>query len=143
MIIETAGEQDMAAIRDLLRKSELHFDDIDGKPGQQFLVAWEGSTLSGTVALEQAGEFALLRSLAVAAEYRRRGIATKLVQQIETVARSQKIKALYLLTMTAADFFADRGFHQADRAQAPAGLQETSEFKGICPASAVCMTKIL
>ena len=143
MIIKTAGEQDMATIRDLLRKSELHFDDIDGKPGQQFLVAWEGNTLSGTVALELAGEFALLRSLAVAAEYRRQGIATKLVQQIETVARSQKIKALYLLTLTAADFFADRGFQQTDRAQAPAGLQETTEFKCICPASAVCMTKKL
>ena len=143
MIIKAANKPDLAAIRDLLHRSELHFDDVDGKPGQQFMLAWEGENLIGTVALELAGEFALLRSLAVAPEHRRRGIATKLVNEIEIAARSMRIRDLYLLTLTAADFFAELGYQQTDRAKAPAGLQETTEFKSVCPASAICMKKKL
>jgi amino-acid N-acetyltransferase len=85
----------------------------------------------------------LLRSLAVAKAYRRQGLATQLVNKIEEYARSQKVATLYLLTLTAENFFSGRGYKKIDRKAAPAALQETTEFKSLCPQTAVCMKKRL
>lgn len=141
MIIKKAERQDFASVRKLLAESDLYHADITGEPGQKFLIAWEAGNLIGSVALEVAGEVALLRSLAVKPEYRRKGVATKLVGAIESHAKSQHLKGLYLLTLTAADFFSALGYQKTDRARAPVSLQGTTEFKSVCPATAVCMTK--
>ena len=141
MFIKKADQKDFAPARELLAESDLYNADIDGGSGHQFLIAWEDNNLIGTVALEVAGEVALLRSLAVKQDYRRKGVATKLVAAIESHAKSQHIKELYLLTLTAADFFSALGYQKTDRAGAPVSLQGTTEFRSVCPASAVCMTK--
>ena len=141
MIIRKAAQQDIEPVKTLLAESDLYNADIDGDAGQFFLIAREEEWLIGSVALEVAGEAALLRSLAVRPEYRRKGVATKLVGAIESQAKSQRVMSLYLLTLTAADFFTARGYKHTDRAQAPVALQATTEFKSICPASAVCMKK--
>lgn len=95
----------------------------------------------GTVGLEVLGEAALLRSLAVSPDHRCKGVAEELVRAIESDAKSRRVETLYLLTLTAADFFARKGYRRTDRQQAPAALQDTTEFKSVCPASAVCMKK--
>ena len=143
MIIKKAENQDVTLIRNLLAESDLYHADIDGESGHQFLIAWQEDDLIGSVALEVAGQVALLRSLAVKPEYRRKGVATKLVDAIESHAKSQDIKDLYLLTLTAAEFFSGLGYRKTDRAQAPVSLQGTTEFKSVCPATAVCMKKEL
>jgi len=65
------------------------------------------------------------------------------VDKIEEYARSKKIDTLYLLTLTAENFFSARGYHKTDRKSAPPALQETTEFKSLCPQTAVCMKKHL
>ena len=95
------------------------------------------------VGLEQKDEVGLLRSLAVAKAWRRQGLATQLVNKIEKYARTQKVVTLYLLTLTAEDFFAARGSQKTERKSAPPALQETTEFKSLCPETAVCMKKHL
>jgi hypothetical protein len=48
---------------------------------------------------------------------------------------------LYLLTIMAETFFAKRGWARIDRGNAPEVICRTEEFKGLCPARAICMGK--
>ncbi len=145
MLFSFASAEDERQIKDLLAASELHYQDIDPSQLQHFLMVKNDTArhLAGVVGLEPKGDVALLRSLAVAKVYRRQGLATQLVSKIEEYARSQLVTALYLLTLTAEDFFAGRGYQKVDRESAPPALQETSEFKSLCPQTAVCMQKNL
>jgi len=130
-------------IRQLLAASDLHHADLTTDQLEHFLLGWDGSRLAGVVGLELRGYSALLRSLAVAADYRNRKIATRLILEIEKHARSLKVNALYLLTMTAEDFFKKNGYQRTARDSTPIGIQGTTEFQSLCPASAVCMVKHL
>ena len=140
-----ASAADEDQVKQILNASGLEHRDISASRLQHFLKAQDkkASTLTGVVGLELKGNVGLLRSLAVAETFRRRGLATQLVSKIEAYARSKKIDTLYLLTLTAEDFFSARGYHKTDRKSAPAALQETTEFKSLCPQSAVCMKKHL
>jgi amino-acid N-acetyltransferase len=53
--------------------------------------------------------------------------------------RARGLRAVYLLTTTAADYFRRFGFEDARRDEAPAVLQRSSEFASVCPASAACL----
>ena len=140
-----ASAEDEEQIKQILEASDLHHQDIRPSQLQHFLIVKDDTelTLAGLVGLEQKNDVGLLRSLAVANAYRRQGLATQLVNKIEEYARSQKVVILYLLTLTAEDFFSERGYQKTDRKAAPAALQETTEFKSLCPQTAVCMKKRL
>ena len=140
-----ASAEDEKQIKQILTDSDLHHQDISSYQLQHFLIVKDDTalTLAGVVGLEQKEDVGLLRSLAVAKAYRRQGLATRLVNKIEEYARSQKVAALYLLTLTAEGFFTGRGYQKTDRKAAPPALQETTEFKGLCPETAVCMKKYL
>ena len=140
-----ASAEDEEQIKQILAASGLHHQDIRSSQLQHFLIVKDDTalTLAGVVGLEQKEDVGLLRSLAVAKAYRRQGLATQLVNKIEEYARSQKVAALYLLTLTAEDFFTGRGYQKTDRKSAPPALQETTEFKSLCPQTAVCMKKHL
>ena len=94
-------------------------------------------------AFQARGDAGLLRSLAVAADRRGGGLATRLVDALEARARTLGIRTLYLLTTTAEAFFARRGYAPADRATVPDAILATEEFRGICPSTAACMAKPL
>ena len=138
-----AEPREEAAIKRFLEKNDLLHQDIEPKILNHFLLARDGQEIIGLVGLEIREGDALLRSLAVAEAYRQKGLATTLVEKIENHARSLKIRTLYLLTLTAEDFFMKRDFQKTARTKAPAGIQNTAEFKGLCPASAAFMTKQL
>ena len=138
-----AGPQDETAVKQFLEANGLLYQDIEPADLKHFLLAQDGSEIAGVVGLEIREGDALLRSLAVAEGYRQQGLATTLIEKIETYARSLKIRTLYLLTLTAEDFFAKRNFQKTARTSAPAGIQKTAEFRGLCPASAVFMVKRL
>ena len=130
-------------IRRLLADNDLHHEDITTARLKHFVLGWNEPKLVAVVGLEIKSRSALLRSLAVDADYRNRGIATRLVGQIEDYARSMEVGSLYLLTLTAESFFNKCGYRPIARDSAPAGIQETTEFRNLCPASAVCMVKYL
>ena len=50
---------------------------------------------------------------------------------------------LILLTQTAQRFFEAQGYGVIERGNAPATVQESEEFKSLCPQSACCMSKRL
>ena len=138
-----AEPRDEATIKQFLENNGLLHQDIGPDNVKHFLLALDGLEIAGVIGLEIRQGDALLRSLAVAQGYRQKGLATKLVEEIENYARSLKIRTLYLLTLTAEDFFAKRDFQKTARSSAPAGIQTTAEFRGLCPASAAFMTKRL
>lgn len=143
MEFELARESDKSPIKQLLAECDLPNEDITLLTPQHFLVLRGGVELAGVIGLEILGRFALLRSLAVPLRHREKGIALQLTRKAEEYARSYEIETLYLLTTTAEGFFAKRGYHRVDRNSVPPAIQETAEFRSLCPSSAVCMVKHL
>jgi amino-acid N-acetyltransferase len=139
---ETARAADLDLIRALLSASDLPADDVDQHLDDFILAKWEGKTI-GTVAAEYAGEAALLRSLCVVPEYRGESVGARLLAAIEAKMVSRAVRELYLLTTAAAVFFERHGFSRISRADAPAGMQCTAQFRTLCPATALCMRKSL
>ncbi len=138
-----AIEDNGPEIRRLLAENDLHHEDITTAQLKHFVLGWDGPKLVAVIGLEIRNHSALLRSLVVDADYRNRGIATRLVGEIEAYAKSMEVDTLYLLTLTAEIFFEKRGYQRIARDSVPAGIQETTEFRNLCPASAVCMVRHL
>jgi amino-acid N-acetyltransferase len=141
LIPEPAVPPDEPWIRQLLTAYGLPHEDISSGHLQHFFVAKDKGEIFGVVGLEVLGRLALLRSLAVGLRHRNRGIASQLTRKAEEYAVSLGIVDLYLLTLTAEDFFAHRGYRKIDRSSAPPEVQETAEFRDLCPTSSVCMIK--
>jgi amino-acid N-acetyltransferase len=138
--LRQARAADLAAIEQLLTASHLPFAGVpETLPG--FVVAEADGTIVGTAALEVCCDNALLRSVAVAPEWRSRGLGRALVTRVIADAEARGLRALYLLTTTAEHYFPSFGFHQITRAEVPPDLQQTEEFTGACPASAVVMCR--
>ena len=136
-----ATARDEIELKQFLKANDLLHQDIKPLGLKHFLLARDGASVVGMVGLEIQADSALLRSLAVKQGYRRKGLATLLVEKIEAYARNLNIDSLYLLTVTAEEFFKKCDFQPAKRQTAPAGIQRTAEFKDLCPASAVFMVK--
>jgi amino-acid N-acetyltransferase len=143
MKIELANPNDESSVKQVLSDCELPNEDITLDHLDHFLILRDNDRITGVVGLEIFGKCALLRSLAVTQSNRAKGFATQLTKQAEAYARSKKVGALYLLTLTAEGFFAKQGYQKTDPKSVPTVLQQTTEFKNICPTSAVCMVKSL
>jgi amino-acid N-acetyltransferase len=143
MNIFPASSGDEPWIRQLLTLCGLPHEDITTEHLQHFWAIKEKGEILGTVGLEILGRSALVRSLAVAPRFRKRGLASELTQKVEEYAASLKIEKLYLLTMTAENFFGKRGYQKSERILAPPEIQGTTEFNNLCPSSSVCMLKKL
>lgn len=140
--LRAAAPADLAAIERLLVASELPTDGVrEGLDG--FLVAEAGDEIVGVAGLEVGGDNALLRSVAVADAWRSRGVGRALVTRVIADAEARGIHAMYLLTTTAERYFPSFGFRQVARAEVPADIRETAEFKTICATTSTVMTRAL
>ncbi len=117
--------------------------DVTPSAAIEFLIALEDGEPVGAIGLERFGSTGLLRSLVVAASHRGAGHGTALVEALERRATRSGIERLVLLTTTATDFFAARGYSVTDRAALPAELRASREFSALCPASASCLARRL
>ena len=116
----------------------------DLRPGKQnFLGAYHGGILLGTIAWEPYGNVALVRSLAVREFRRGAGIGTALYQALEEEAVSRGLSQLVLLTETAEAFFLKLGYAKVNREELAEAVKASAEFQGLCPVSASAMTKRL
>lgn len=127
----------------LLSRCELPVADIAPTASVQFFGRRSDSELVGVVGLELYGSVALLRSLAVSPANRNVGMGRALVAFAESHAASRGVTSLFLLTTTAAPFFAKRGYLPASRGDAPEPIAATAQFSGLCPASSTFMGKRL
>ena len=127
----------------LVADCDLHTGDLSPEKLRHFVVARKGDTVIGAIGLEIFPPHALLRSLAVAEDFRGQGVATRLIDAIERHARNVGVNAIYLLTLSAAGLFDKCAYRQANRASVPEDIQATEEFRTVCPESATCLHKTI
>lgn len=125
-------------LRDALVQAGLPADDLNPAITAFYRLDEAGRPL-GWAALELYGSEALLRSVLVRDERRGSGVGTELVTRVMRAASAEGVRRLWLLTETAAPFFAGLGFALAERGSAPGPISQSSEFRDVCPASADCM----
>lgn len=141
--IVSATPPDLEAIVALLDAVGLPHDDLTDAALRHFRVLRREGKIQGSVGVEPVGEAALLRSLAVRPAERGQGHGQALVRSAEAHARDQGIDTLYLLTTTAADFFAALDYERIARDAVPSAVAQTDEFDRLCPRTASCMQKSL
>jgi N-acetylglutamate synthase-like GNAT family acetyltransferase len=142
LTLRPARSEDSAAVEALLRAADLPWQDVAEHLGA-FIVGEQGGALVACGGLELYASDALLRSVALAPALRGRGLGRALCDTLLGVARCRGVRDLWLLTTTAADFFAAQGFARVDREQAPAAIRATRELTTLCPASAALMHRTL
>lgn len=142
LTLEPADDGDLAYVETVLERNDLPADDVRAKPGAFYLASVDGDRV-GVGGVEAYGSAGLLRSVVVERSVRGEGYGTALCNELEARAADQGVETLYLLTTTAAGFFADRGYVEVDRSDAPPAIRETAEFEDLCPSTATCMRKAL
>jgi amino-acid N-acetyltransferase len=141
-VIRAASAADLPRVERLLTASDLPLAGVrEALP--TFLVAEAGDDLVGVAGLEVCCDNALLRSVAVDSRYRSKGVGRALVTRLIGDAESRGLRALYLLTTTAEQYFPSFGFRPIERSQVPDDVRGTAEFTSACPASATVMTRPL
>lgn len=108
---------------------------------ENFLVTVQDDALVGAIGIEIYGKYGLLRSLVVKPAFRNQNIAGKLIAQIETLASSKGLEAIFLLTETAPDYFSRKGYKKIARGEVPVEVLRSSEFSHACPQSAIALKK--
>jgi N-acetylglutamate synthase-like GNAT family acetyltransferase len=141
--IRRSNSTDLDGVRKLLTGAGLPVLDLENASGLRFWVTEDGNRLIGAIGLEPFGAAGLLRSLVVSPSHRQQGLGTALVAALERELTAEGVEALVLLTETAESFFEGMGYTVTDRAHVPDAIKQSAEFRSLCPASAVCMTKSL
>jgi amino-acid N-acetyltransferase len=137
-----ASAADLPAILDLLRRNALPPDGLEAHLATT-LAARDGARLVGCAALELHGASALLRSVAVDSAHRGQGLGRRLTHHACDLGRARGVRAVYLLTTTAGDFFPKLGFRAITRAEVDPAVRQSVEFTAACPADALVMRRDL
>ena len=139
LLVRPSQPSDDSRIRALLEESHLPTESV-GTGVTEFFLATEGHEIVGVAGFEFYNDDALLRSVAIAARLRDRGMGSLLVAWMIGHAKERNMKRIFLLTQTAENFFARTGFHVTGRTGTGNPAMESSEqFSSSCPSSAVCM----
>jgi len=140
--IRQATLVDLASIEQLLESTSLPTLGVL-EHIRHFLVAESEGKIVGAIGLEVYGETALLRSAVVASELQRTGIGSLLYARNVEQARRLGVQRLILLTNTAEEYFARKGFTTIDQETVIGPVTTSVEFTGACPSHAVCMELML
>ncbi|HEY5547305.1 MAG TPA: arsenic resistance N-acetyltransferase ArsN2 [Gemmatimonadaceae bacterium] len=138
--IRPATPGDLGAVEAALRDSELPLDGLRDQFGDGYAVAEADGRVIGVEGIEVHGGDGLLRSAAVVSAWRGRGVGDALTRNRIDWARHRGLRALYLLTTTAGDYFPRFGFAPVDRDEAPDAVRKSREFADACPSTALFMT---
>ena len=138
--IRPATAADFPAIHALLTAASLPVAGVDAASGE-YVVADLAGKVVGVLGIEKSGDAALLRSFAVQADFRKRGIGEALVRHVLGQLKFEGISSLYILTNTAEAFAARFGFVKVSREELPAPLLNGSTLGTACPASSTCMKR--
>lgn len=140
--LNAATASDLDDIKTLLTKNDLPTAGVD-EHWKTFVVARDADRVVGCGGAEAYQFAALIRSVAVEAEYRSQGLGRRIVRQLIDRLASRGLREFYLLTTTAEAYFKKRGFKTIDRDEVHPQLLASREFQGACPDTAVCMRLVM
>jgi amino-acid N-acetyltransferase len=140
--IRPAAPADLGGVSALLTGASLPVEGV-AEHFHSFLVAEFEGTIIGAMGLELYGDTALLRSAVVSPGRRKAGVGSLLFSRVLAFARMQGVKRLVLLTESAGDYFAGKGFRVIDAATVSGPVTRSVEFSGACPTHAVCMEMLV
>lgn len=138
IMLKKIEDKNSPFIENILQDNYLVYEDIKDEHIELFFV-YQNFELIGIIGLEQFGELGLLRSLVVFEKYRNKGYGKNICYNLLDYAKNKQIKEIYLLTVTAKNFFEKIGFNLVKRKHVPDEIKNTSEFSLFCPNSAACM----
>ena len=141
--LRAASLEDEAGVAALLTSAGLPLEGVR-EALTCFVVAEDAGEIVGVAGIEACGvvgEHALLRSVAVAPSWQKRGLGRALVTRAIADAEGRGVKALYLLTTTAEYYFPSFGFTAVPRDSVPDDVKATREYCGVCPSSATVMVR--
>lgn len=136
--IEPAQAADLPAVLNLLERHGLPRDGAADTLDAMVVVRSENRII-GVAALEFYDDGALLRSVAVETAAQGAGVGRRLVARALEIAAERGYSSIFLLTTTAEHYFAQFGFTTIGRAEAPASVRASVEFRSACPESAAVM----
>ena len=140
--IERATPEDGEAILELLRANALPDDGVLDHLHNALVARCQGRVV-GSIALEIYDDGALLRSVAVEAAHRGRGVGQRLTAAALELAGTLEVPAVFLLTTSAEGFFPRFAFRPIGRDDVPPGVRASVEFRSACPSTATVMMKAL
>lgn len=140
--LRQAGASDWPAVEALLVANKLPTEGAR-QHLSTYLLAVSNGEVVGCAGAEVYGDIALLRSVAVAPGLQRQGIGQWLVERVLLEASRRQIRRLFLLTVSAPEYFARYGFKRGKSEEAPDALKASAEFQGACPACAAFMSLTL
>ena len=91
--------------------------------------------------LEVHGPDALLRSVVTLPPQRQIGMGGAIVAALEAEARAHRCRAIYLLTMSEANFFGRLGYAPCARSDLPDAIRASRQLVALCPPTATVMVK--
>ena len=140
--IGPARAADLDEIKTLLQSAGLPLAGVDDHL-KTFLVARDNGRIVGVSGAEAYKLAALIRSVAVHPDYQRHGLGRRLVRQLLDRLSSHGLREFYLLTTTAEEYFAKRGFKRIERDEVHPQLLASRELQDACPDTAVCMRLVM
>lgn len=143
IVIRQAEKDDLAGIKSLLKSRHLPFEDLTADALSFFIIAVSGNKTAGCAGFEAYGNYALLRSVAVAEEAAGCGTGRALVAAVEKKMAASGIQSVFLLTTDAVSFWIHSGYTVVERDSAPSAVQNSFEYKSACPRTAQLMNKQL
>jgi amino-acid N-acetyltransferase len=93
--------------------------------------------------LEVHGSDAVLRSVVTLPQVRQLGMGGAIVAKLEDEARAHNCTAIYLVTTSEEEFFADHGYAPCQRKDVPKEVRASGEFAALPAASSTVMQKRL
>lgn len=141
VIADCLSAAELAELETALIGAGLPAGDIASHAGSFYRFAKPLGQTVGYGGLERSNDDALLRSLIVLPAFRGQGFGKAIALALERIAVTASLKTLHVLTMSAEGLFTKLGYGVDARANAPAGIAATAEFREFCPASAIYLTK--
>ncbi len=141
--VRPATGADLSAVAALLKAEGLPADDIAAADVRLWLVEDAKGRALACGGLELHGETALVRSLVTVPAARGKGLGARLLTRIETESAAAGAATAWLLTTGNGALFRRHGYTAADRQTAPAAIQTTRQFSGLCPSTAGLYAKSL
>lgn len=135
---KSVSKDDLPEVESLLKSNKLCFNDINEHGVYMYSVESDSGHI-GYFGYEIYGANALFRSMVVNDDNRGSGYGSEILKLAIDSLRKEKVKEVYLLTNTAAEFFEKQGFERYERSAVPKQIAETSEFVEFCPQDSICM----